>query len=251
MALYKEEKQEQLYQNVVVIRHGPRLDNFDESWVQNAGRPWDPPLYDGDEYKELYSETAKKIREGIGAPIHRVFVSPFRRCLQTASRTMEALSSDGAGGVAAGLPQIKAGVELGLAEIMNRKVIWHPPQDGDFKFVISECESQLPTGTTVCNADRVYEQIPEWEESEEGARERFMHVFRTLADKYPRDNLLIVTHGGGVEAAVLSSAIFPKGSRVRIEYCAYVHFKRPIVTLPLQTESHSGIALKPPKKKDA
>ncbi|CAH9127230.1 unnamed protein product [Cuscuta epithymum] len=191
--------EKQLYQNVIVMRHGPRLDNFNTKWPETADRPWNPPLYDGAEYKNLYSDTAKKIREEVGAPIHRVIVSPFLRCLQTASRTIEALSSQqllssstAAAAAHFSPPQIKVSVEYGLAEMMNQKAIWVPPQDGDFKFVLAECQDHLPSKTLCDNT--IYEKLPKWGETKDTARDRYNHVVRTLADKYPCENLLLVTH---------------------------------------------------------
>lgn len=77
------------YQNVVVMRHGDRLDNFDPQWTEKAARPWDPPLvFEG---KVRAFGTGKKFNKSLGFPIHRVFVSPFLRCLQTASEVVHAL----------------------------------------------------------------------------------------------------------------------------------------------------------------
>ncbi|CAH9096447.1 unnamed protein product [Cuscuta europaea] len=237
--------EKQLYQNVIVMRHGPRLDNFDKSWTSgaNSDRPWNPPLYDGDEFKNLYSETAKKIWEEVGAPIHRVIVSPFLRCLQTASRTIEALSSQEllsssttAGVVHFSPPQIKASVEYGLAEMMNKIAIWVPPQDGDFKFVISECETHLPPETLRhSTTQQVYEKLPEWEETQEVAWDRYNKVVRALADKYPRENLLLVTHAEGIMAL---ASTFIEGGRARADYCGYVHLRRPVINFVLQGQSH-------------
>ncbi|CAH9096449.1 unnamed protein product [Cuscuta europaea] len=297
----------QLYQNVIVMRHGPRLDNFDKNWTMATEHPWNPPLYDGDEFKNLYSKTAKKIREEVGAPIHRVIVSPFLRCLQTASRTIQALSShdshqqvllsssSNAAAAAHIRPseirvsfsallyesvhriivfrflqflniasrtikalffhdshQIKASVEYGLAEMMNKKVIWVPPKDGDFKFLIPECEAQLPPEILRHNTiEKVYEKLPEWEETKEVAWNRYNDIVRTLADKYPRENLLLVTHAEGVVAL---SSTFMNGTRVRVDYCGYVHLRRPITngvssfsrrsTINLMLQGQSGITLR-------
>lgn len=38
-------------------------------------------------------------------------------------------------------------------------------------------------------------QLPKWEESVEGCRDRYVKVVKALADKYPSENLLLVTHG--------------------------------------------------------
>ena len=77
------------YQNVVVMRHGDRIDNVDPVWISTATRPWDPPLA-----KEGRAfGTGRKFRQNLGFPIHRVFVSPFLRCVQTAEEVVTALSA--------------------------------------------------------------------------------------------------------------------------------------------------------------
>lgn len=37
--------------------------------------------------------------------------------------------------------------------------------------------------------------MPKWEETVEGCRERYVNIVKALADKYPTENLLLVTHG--------------------------------------------------------
>ncbi|MCH87443.1 phosphoglycerate mutase family protein, partial [Trifolium medium] len=33
-----------MHQNVIVMRHGDRIDNSNPLWTSTAARPWDPPL---------------------------------------------------------------------------------------------------------------------------------------------------------------------------------------------------------------
>jgi hypothetical protein len=80
---------QQRHQNVVVMRHGDRMDNFEPLWVTTAARPWDPPLVEAGLVRAFC--TGRKIRNQLGFPIHRVFVSPFLRCVQTASQVVSAL----------------------------------------------------------------------------------------------------------------------------------------------------------------
>ena len=88
------------YQNVFVMRHGERLDNFEPSWVMTAARPWDPPLAEAGRKRAF--ETGRRLRESVGLPIGRVFVSPFLRCLQTAGELVASFSDEGRGGTVAG-----------------------------------------------------------------------------------------------------------------------------------------------------
>lgn len=83
------EQEMQSYQNVVVMRHGDRIDNFEPLWAATAARPWDPPLAEAGKVRAFC--TGRKFRTQLGFPIHRVFVSPFLRCLQTAAEVASAL----------------------------------------------------------------------------------------------------------------------------------------------------------------
>ena len=83
----------EFYQNVVVMRHGDRFDNFERSWTATASRPWDPPLYKDGLVRAF--DTGRTFLDLLGFPFHRVLVSPFLRCVQTAAQVIKALS-DGA-----------------------------------------------------------------------------------------------------------------------------------------------------------
>jgi hypothetical protein len=76
-------------QNVVVMRHGDRIDSLEPLWVTTATRPWDPPLVEAGRIRAFC--TGRKLKTDLGFPIHRVFVSPFLRCIQTASEVVPAL----------------------------------------------------------------------------------------------------------------------------------------------------------------
>ncbi|KAL2336868.1 hypothetical protein Fmac_011314 [Flemingia macrophylla] len=208
------------YQNVVVMRHGERFDNLEPSWVATAARPWDPPLAEAGRKRAF--ETGKRLRQGLGFPIRRVFVSPFLRCLQTAVQLVPSLS-------AVDEPsKVKVSVEYGLCEMMNSRAI-RPnvaPKDGNMGFDITECEAMLPHETVDKNVERVYKELPQWEESVLQAGERYQQLIKNLADKYPSDNLLLVTHGEGVKVAVSS---FRKNIVVNeVDYCGYAELRRPV-----------------------
>lgn len=79
----------EFFQNVVVMRHGDRIDNFEPLWTTTAARPWDPPLVEKGRVRAF--RTGRDLKSRLGFPIHRVFVSPFLRCVQTASEVVSAL----------------------------------------------------------------------------------------------------------------------------------------------------------------
>ncbi|XP_057741611.1 uncharacterized protein LOC130960261 [Arachis stenosperma] len=223
----------EFYQNVVVMRHGDRIDNFDHSWVSTAARPWDPPLVQQGRLRAF--KTGQIFRNNLSFPLHRVFVSPFLRCVQTAAEVVSALSAvsdspDALTGDALPIDpsKIKVSVEYGLCEMMSREAIRLDvaPKDGNWGFDISERQAMLPPGTVDENAVKIYKELPRWEEPVLQTKARYQHIVKDLADKHPTENLLLVTHGEGVGVALSS---FKKGTTVyEVDYCGYVELRRPI-----------------------
>lgn len=100
------------------------------------------------------------------------------------------------------------------------------PKDGNWGFNIPELEAMFPEGTVDSTVERVYKELPQWEESLRDARSRYANVVQALADKHPMENLLLVTHGEGVGSSISS---FLEGATVyEAEYCAYSELQRPI-----------------------
>ncbi|XP_027336550.1 uncharacterized protein LOC113850279 [Abrus precatorius] len=221
------------YQNVVVMRHGDRMDNFEPLWVSTAPRPWDPPLVQQGRVRAFC--TGRKFRNNLQFPIHRVFVSPFLRCVQTAAEVVTALSAvaddpnvEIGDAVSIDASKLKVSVEYGLCEMMSRGAIRLEvaPKDGNWGFDISEREAMLPVGTVDKNVERVYKELPKWEEPILHTKARYEQIVKDLADKYHNENLLLVTHGEGVGVALSS---FNKGATVyEVDYCGYVELRRPI-----------------------
>uniref|UniRef100_A0A0R0J877 Phosphoglycerate mutase family protein n=1 Tax=Glycine max TaxID=3847 RepID=A0A0R0J877_SOYBN len=194
----------EFYQNVVVMRHGDRIDNFEPMWVSTATRPWDPPLIQQGRVRAF--ATGRKFRNNLPFTLHRVFVSPFLRCIQTAAEVVVALSAIAAGDdpnviVGDDVPidpsKLKVSVEYGLCEMMSRDAIRLEvaPKDGNWGFDVSEREAMLPAGTVDKNVERVYKELPKWEEDPNlHTRPRYKQIVKDLADKYHTENLLLVTH---------------------------------------------------------
>ncbi|CAG7866059.1 unnamed protein product [Brassica rapa] len=214
------------YQHVYVMRHGHRLDNFDPDWAAKAARPWDPPLFKDGMVRAF--QTGQRIGSQTGFPIHRIFVSPFLRCIQTASQVVAALSSLPNAMSSIDKTKLKVAIEYGLCEMMNSVAIWPEvsPIDGKFDFNISDLEAMFPEGMVDHNVDPIYKEIPQWGESKEKCRERYVKVVKTLADKYPTENLLLITHGEGL---VTTFSNFYKDTTVlEVDYCAYVQLRREV-----------------------
>ncbi|CAK9319210.1 unnamed protein product [Citrullus colocynthis] len=210
------------YQNVVVMRHGDRFDNFDSSWSATAARPWDPPLYKDGLVRAF--DTGRTFLNLLPFPFHRVFVSPFLRCVQTAAQVLQALSAADA----SPSTTLKVSIEYGLCEMLTDEAIRPKvaPKDLNWGFNIPQLEAVLPSGTVDHSVERVYKEMLPWEGSAAVTHRRYIHLFQTLADKYPSENLLLVTHGEGVGVAV--STFMENTIVYGVEYCAFVELRRPV-----------------------
>ncbi|KAF8380538.1 hypothetical protein HHK36_028025 [Tetracentron sinense] len=235
--------QDRFQQNVIVMRHGDRLDNVERLWLATAARPWNPPLANSG--RERAFGVGKYLRSNLGFPIHRVFVSPFLRCVQTAAEVVSALcavevkaSQMISDNVAIDSSKIKVSVEYGLCEIIGRDAIRLDvaPKDGKWGFNISELQALLPAGTVDHSVQSVYKELPKWEESAMDAGARYKKVIQALADKFPSENLLLVTHGEGVMVALSEFLKDPTESKdpkcARPDYCAYLRLQRLISFSP-------------------
>ncbi|XP_022975437.1 ubiquitin-associated and SH3 domain-containing protein A-like [Cucurbita maxima] len=212
----------EFYQNVVVMRHGDRFDNFERSWTATASRPWDPPLYKDGLVRAF--DTGRSFLDLLGFPFHGVFVSPFLRCVQTAAQVIEALSD----GADSNSSSPKVSIEYGLCEMLTNEAI-RPnvePKDRNWDFNIPQLEAILPVGTVDHSIERVYKEMLPWEGSAAVTHRRYVQLFHTLADKYPTENLLLVTHGEAVGVAV--STFMEDVLVYGVEYCAFVQLQRPV-----------------------
>jgi len=219
-------------QNLFVMRHGERIDNYDPHWIHSASRPWDPPLTNNGKLQAW--GTGKRLRTE-GWNITRVICSPFLRCIQTASEVVAALcalevhplalsSRD----VTIDPSKVKVSIEYGLCEVMNSFAIRNPPSSSDTSWTLdhSELEAILPAGTMDHSVEPLWPELPHWPENTDDAHKRYSTTIQALADKFPRDNVLCVTHGEGVGVSV--SALKMDVYVYAVDYCAYSHARRSI-----------------------
>eukprot|EP01018_Ginkgo_biloba_P002584 Gb_39039 [translate_table: standard] len=219
-------------QSLFVMRHGERMDNYDPQWIRSAPRPWDPPLtFNG---KLQAWATGKRLRME-GGNITRVFCSPFLRCIQTAAEVVAALCavqdhalSISSKDVVIDPSKVKVSIEYGLCEVMNYLAIRNPPASEDARWTLdhSELEAILPAGTVDHSVEPILTEVPGFQETTEAAHRRYSTTFQTLADKFPQENVLCVTHGEGVGVSV--SALKEDVYVYAVDYCAYSHSQRPI-----------------------
>ncbi|KAK8565945.1 hypothetical protein V6N12_059489 [Hibiscus sabdariffa] len=189
-------------QHVLVMRHGDRLDHADPTWEKTADRPWDSPLTQRGLSRAF--QTGRAFRTLLPFPIHRVFVSPLLRCVQTASEVVTALcavdddpnANSSSDVVSIDSSRVKVSIEYGLCRLLNTSAVRLDvvPKDGIFRFDIPKIESSLPSGTLDRTVEPIYKEVPQWEETSQGTRSRHEQIFKALADKYPSENLLLVTH---------------------------------------------------------
>ncbi|XP_058757598.1 uncharacterized protein LOC131630875 [Vicia villosa] len=221
--IVKKQQYPVMYQNVIVMRHSERIDNIEPLWLSTATRPWDPPLSPSG--RVLAFQTGQGIRKSLGFPIQRLFVSPFLRCVQTAAEIVIALFDVNDAG---GSGSVKVSIENGICQMLNRINIRRSiaPKDGNFSFDISQLEDMFPNGSVDNNTEMVYKQLPKWEESVTLAKVRYQQTITNLADKYPTENLLLVTHGEGTQVAL--SSFTRDIVEHKVKYCGYVQLRRPI-----------------------
>lgn len=101
---------------VIAARHGEREDYAKimkgENWVQDAERPWDPPLSSlGWKQGAALGDNVKKtLRDMNIPPVARVYSSPFQRCRETAVAANKSFEFS---------PTVK--VEYALSESLNEQ----------------------------------------------------------------------------------------------------------------------------------
>ncbi|KAI6706521.1 hypothetical protein NL676_009483 [Syzygium grande] len=224
------------HQHVVIMRHGDRLDSIDRSWPSTAPRPWDPPLAEVGFARAL--ETARQLPAQLGFPIHRIIVSPFRRCVDTALGLIAGCPAPdegpdvgrGDGGIDPS--RVKVSIEYGMGELFNIIAIRRPPPSpenhGDWGFNIPEIEALIPPATLDHTVKPVFNELPQWGETEPKARDRYLHCIHSLADSYPSENLLLITHAEAVKVAVLTHLEDAARFEIKTDYCGYVQLRRQV-----------------------
>ncbi len=161
-------------QRIWIVRHGNREDFQNPGWARTASRPFDPALSADGETQ------AKEVGLSLqGESVHRVFASPFLRTIQTASHIADALNlpvclEPGIGEI---LPNVKSTPKLLPADERRQRF---PRVDENYTAV---------------------DEFPYPETSEEG-HERAAIAARTLTDRFPDKNMLMVTHGAPVVGIV-------------------------------------------------
>jgi hypothetical protein len=107
---------------VYIVRHGERLDNVDETFLQTSETPWNPPLTENG--KQQAVKTGKFLKD---KNISTIYTSPFLRCVQTTIGILEGMectsstttTSTTTETTETTAPLVVVKVEAGLGEFLN------------------------------------------------------------------------------------------------------------------------------------
>ncbi|EME28307.1 phosphoglycerate mutase family protein, putative [Galdieria sulphuraria] len=176
-----------------LVRHGERMDHVDEIWKQKAKNPYDPPLTERGRKQawELAGELSKE-------QVDVIISSPFLRCVQTAVIIAEKCG-------------LEIKIEPGATEWLNEE--WFGPTIPEWKS-LEELRDQFPA------IDVTYQPIfiPKHPETRFSLKERARKTMMSLTqERYPLQNILVVTHGASVE--VLALGLYPKRPVDWVTYC--------------------------------
>jgi broad specificity phosphatase PhoE len=197
-------------QHVYIMRHGERIDDVDSLWTSD--RPFDPPLSNRGKHEALcIGHTLEH------AKITHIITSPLLRCVQTASQVSEGMGYTGV-----------IWADNGLMEVCSKGVIRNADGRPTTELCLSHLELLAHCPSFDPNA-RSPVEMPKWGETRgQGgtAHQRFINSFERIVDPFSPHcpNLLLVTHGDGLAAAV--SLVLPEAMVFRTDYCGYIHLTR-------------------------
>ncbi|KAG0556496.1 hypothetical protein M758_11G056600 [Ceratodon purpureus] len=225
-------------QNLFVLCHGEQVRYVDtQNGAAKGVRPWDPPLTERGKLQAWRVGRAIRMEDW---NVTRVVVSPSLRCVQTAVEVIAGLCMMPSsvaddqkcerGNGSPYISTIKASIECGLAEMMRRGVPY-PSEAADkdsfqpWTLDLSELYSMLPTEIKDPTFQPVRQKLPLGRESAADVQYRYTSTFQKIANRYPNENILCITHGEGVMQSV--SMMWPRAEVYGVSYCAYTHAQRP------------------------
>jgi broad specificity phosphatase PhoE len=223
-------------QNLFVMRHGEQDETDTPGGTTITARPWDLPLTDRGKLQSWRVGRRLRAEEW---NITRVVMSPFLRCVQTAAEVIaglcmlpSSLDGDDSWNESSNAYIVKAWIELGLAEVMNRESILQPPQVADknsptvpWTLELSELYDLLPPRTCDTSVQSTWQKLPSWGESIPEAHRRLTTSVQRVADRFSSENILCITHGEGVKQLV--SMMWPRVVVYGVTYSAVTHAQRP------------------------
>ncbi|GLC35762.1 hypothetical protein PLESTB_000491600 [Pleodorina starrii] len=192
-------------QNVYCMRHGHRQDEEDEVWHLTAARPWDPPL--SAKGRQQAREAAAQFKS---KNIDYVLTSPFVRCLQTSAEIVDEL----------GLEQGRWLVLWPMAELCDPRLLLAGRDDlrsalgkrsirewmwngMTFDQALSELLAPELAHSGVRIRPEMWNEVaPLYPEKIEQALRRYERQIRSVCKDFAGRNVIVVTHGEALRAAV-------------------------------------------------
>ncbi|MEM9137142.1 MAG: histidine phosphatase family protein [Cyanobacteria bacterium P01_F01_bin.42] len=176
-----------------LVRHGYRQDYVDPRWSQTSDCPVDTPLS---------AEGMRQAQDLARAFFHcrpaHVFVSPYRRTIQTAQPLAQSLD-------------MPLRVDPGLGEIQRI--------DGTLSMTLEDYRRSIP------QIDLTYSspKIPKVEESSQMARQRAAKAVEMLLSRFQGD-LLLITHDTPLRGIV--DHLLQERASVRCTFCGITELQR-------------------------
>lgn len=206
-------------QVMVVMRHGHRMDEWDDGWVGKAERPWDPPL------SPEGLMQAHKVASSVNSfRFDYLVTSPYQRCLQTSAQilsqlglTLDNLLIDYQIGEVFN-PRVMNGGIAGLPEGPLEKWMWKGKSVSEAikEFVKAEPSFEDISGTPVV----LDVSLPSEIETIGVGHRRYGKELERLAEHYSGYNLLVVTHGECIRVAV--NSVLPNATVYESRHTGFV-----------------------------
>ncbi|PNW84963.1 hypothetical protein CHLRE_03g165900v5 [Chlamydomonas reinhardtii] len=192
-------------QNVYVVRHGHRQDEEDDCWHVHASRPWDPPL--STKGRQQAREAGQLFKE---KNIDYVLTSPFLRCLQTSAEIVDEL------GLAQGRwlvvwpmcelcdPRLLLAGRDDVKPVLGKRPIREWMWDGQSmdQAVEGMLAPELAHSGVRIRPEMWSDNPPTYPEKLDGALKRYEKQIKGICKDFAGRNVLVVTHGEALRAAV-------------------------------------------------
>ncbi len=188
-------------QTVWIVRHGNREDFGNPGWAKTAERPFDPTLSADGERQAQEAGIGLRGQAVRGQAVQRIFASPFVRTIQTAHHIADAID-------------LPVALEPGIGEIL--------PVAKEMPALLAEEERNR----LFARIDQSYRPIGQlsYPESEAEGYLRSSQTVQQLADAFPTQNLLFVTHAAPVIGIVRH--LTGTQERISVPLCAIFTLER-------------------------
>lgn len=196
-------------QNIWITRHGNRLDFMQPEWFNDALRPYDPPLAPNG-----FLQAQALGRRLKSEQISQIFCSPFLRTVQTASEVAQILD-------------LSIKLEPGLGEWLHAEWMSQMPE----RMPLSELIKEHPL------IDSSHQPLiqPTYPETETQILYRTGKVAQILSDRYPTENILLVSHAVAIQGATWG--LVEGNPPVDTKFCCLIKVARPIQAQPTNSSN--------------